>query len=80
MPEFAAAMQKAAMDSGKASLLTTMVAYQGNPKAKAAQIVDSNNEYTAQVLLRRGFKWTEPDSPYINRMLTAISQLGFFDA
>ena len=78
--EFTAAMQKAAMDSSKASLLTTMVAYQGNPQAKAAQIVDCNNEYTAQVLLRMGFKWTEPDTPYINRMLSAISQLGFFDS
>lgn len=37
------------------------------------------NEYTSQVLLRLGFRWTEPDNEYIGRMLTAISQLGFFD-
>ena len=37
------------------------------------------NEYTSQVLLRLGFRWTEPDSDYVGRLLTAISQLGFFD-
>ncbi len=30
-------------------------------------------------LLRLGFRWTEPDSDYVGRLLTAISQLGFFD-
>ena len=25
------------------------------------------------------FHWSIPDSAYVNRMLTAISQLGFFD-
>jgi hypothetical protein len=42
-------------------------------------IVPPSNEYTSQVLLRLGFRWTEPDSGYVGRMLTAISQLGFFD-
>jgi len=77
--EFAERMEQAASDPKKASLLTTMVAYQGMAHGKPAQIVERNNEYTAQVLLRLGFRWTEPDNAYFNRMLTAISQLGFFD-
>ncbi len=77
--EFGLAMQQAAQDPNKASLLTTMLAYQGNAGGKQTRIVDRNNEYTAQVLLRLGFRWSEPDSAYVNRMLTAISQLGFFD-
>lgn len=56
-----------------------MLTYQGQVKNKHAQIVGRDNEYTAQVLLRLGFRWSEPDSAYVGRMLTAISQLGFFD-
>ena len=77
--EFGMLMQQAALDPNKASLLTTMLAYQGNAGGKQTRIVDRDNEYTAQVLLRLGFRWSEPDSGYVNRMLTAISQLGFFD-
>ena len=79
MQEFMMQMQQAALDPNKAAVLTTMVAYQGGANGKKTQIVDRNNEYTAQVLLRLGFRWSEPDSAYVNRMLTAISQLGFFE-
>lgn len=41
--------------------------------------VDRDNEYTSQVLLRLGFRWSEPDSDYVGKMLMAISQLGFFE-
>ena len=77
--EFAMLMQQAAADPQKASMLTTMIAYQNIGGAKQTHIVERNNEYTAQVLLRLGFRWSEPDSAYVNRMLTAISQLGFFE-
>ena len=43
------------------------------------RIVPTDNTYTSQILLRLGFRWTEPDSTYVERMLSAISQLGFFD-
>ncbi|MBO4362344.1 MAG: amino acid adenylation domain-containing protein [Paludibacteraceae bacterium] len=76
---FGYAMQQAAQDPQKASLLTTMVAYQNIAHGQPTQIVDRNNAYTSPVLLRLGFQWTEPDDEYIGRMLTAISQLGFFD-
>ena len=77
--EFDANLQQAASDPNKASLLTTMVAYQNLANGKPAQIVDRYNAYTSQVLLRMGFRWSEPDSEYISRMLTAINGLGFFD-
>ena len=79
MQEFGMLMQQAAQDPNKASMLTTMLAYQGAPNGKQTRVVERNNEYTAQVLLRLGFRWSEPDSGYVNRMLTAISQLGFFE-
>ena len=76
---FGMAIQQAALDPQKAPLLTTMLAYQNIAHGQPTQIVDRNNAYTSQVLLRLGFRWTEPDNEYIGRMLTAISQLGFFD-
>ena len=76
---FGLAVQQAALDPNKASLLTTMLAYQNIAHGQPTQIVDRDNSYTSQVLLRLGFRWTEPDNDYIGRMLTAISQLGFFD-
>ena len=76
---FGMAVQQAALDPNKAPLLTTMLAYQNIANGQPTQIVDRNNAYTSQVLLRLGFQWTEPDNEYIGRMLTAISQLGFFD-
>ena len=73
--EFAAIMQQASADPKKAPLLTGLLAYENI----GGRIVPPSNEYTSQVLLRLGFRWTEPDSVYVGRMLTAISQLGFFD-
>ena len=77
--EFGLLMQQAALDPKKAAQLTTMLAYQGLAHGQKTRVVDRDNEYTAQVLLRLGFRWSEPDNGYVNRMLTAISQLGFFD-
>ena len=79
MPEFGQLMQEAALDPNKAPLLTGMLAYKDAAHGRPTQMVNASNEYTAQVLLRLGFRWSEPDSAYVNRMLTAISQLGFFD-
>ncbi len=76
---FSLLMQQAAADPKKAALLTTMVAYKNLAGDQPARIVERDNAYTSQVLLRLGFRWTEPDSNYIARMLNAISQLGFFD-
>ena len=71
--------QQAAADPKKAALLTTMLAYQNMANGQPSKQVDRDNEYTSQVLLRLGFRWSEPDSDYVGKMLTAISQLGFFD-
>ena len=77
--EFGALVQQAAADPKKAALLTTMLAYQNMANGQPSKQVDRDNEYTSQVLLRLGFRYSEPDSGYIARMLLAISQLGFFD-
>ena len=35
--------------------------------------------YTSQVLYRLGFAWSPTSWDYVERMLTAIGTLGFFD-
>ena len=77
--EFNAIMQKEALDPKKASLLTPMLAYQDMANGQPAQETDRDNAYTSQVLLRLGFRWTELDSDYFDKIFIAISQLGFFD-
>ena len=41
--------------------------------------VKRDNDYTTQVLYRLGFAWSPTSWDYVERMLTAISSLGFFD-
>ena len=77
--EFNAIMQKEALDPKKAALLTPMLAYQDMANGQPAQETDRDNAYTSQVLLRLGFRWTELDSDYFDKIFIAISQLGFFD-
>ena len=77
--EFNAIMQKEALDPKKAALLTAMLAYQDMANGQPAQETDRDNAYTSQVLLRLGFRWTELDSDYFDKIFIAISQLGFFD-
>ena len=77
--EFGTLVQQAASDPKKAALLTTMLAYQNMANGQPSKQVERDNEYTSQVLLRLGFRWSEPDSEYVGKMLTAINQLGFFD-
>ena len=72
-------MQKEALDPKKAALLTAMLAYQDMANGQPAQETDRDNAYTSQVLLRLGFRWTELDSDYFDKIFIAISQLGFFD-
>ena len=72
--EFRAIMQEASADAKKAPMLTRMLAY-GNI---GGRIVSHDNEYTSQVLLRLVFRWTEPDSNNVGRMLTAIGPGVFF--
>ena len=56
-----------------------LLAYQDMTHGQKAVTIERDNRYTSAVLLRLGFHWYAPDSAYVNRMLTAISQLGFFD-
>lgn len=77
--EFQQTILEASQDPKKASLMSALLAYQDMTHGQKAVTIERNNRFTSAVLLRLGFHWSTPDTEYVNRMLTAIAQLGFFD-
>ncbi|MBO7455561.1 MAG: hypothetical protein J6T76_04080, partial [Paludibacteraceae bacterium] len=77
--EFQQAISEQSQDPEKAKLMSALLAYQDMTHGHKACTIERDNRYTCAVLHRMGFHWSEPDSTYISRMLTAISGLGFFE-
>ena len=77
--EYNATMESASNDPQKAKTLSSLLAYQDMAHGMKAKVVAVKNPYTTQVLYRLGFKWSPTTWDYVDRMLSAISGLGFFD-
>ena len=77
--EFAQAMDLAKDDPQKAKQMSSLLAYQDMAHGQKTTDVKRDNDYTTQVLYRLGFAWSPTSWDYVERMLTAISSLGFFD-
>ena len=77
--EYNATMESAGNDPQKAKTLSSMLAYQDMAHGMRVKQVVVSNPYTTQVLYRLGFKWSPTTWDYVDRMLNAISGLGFFD-
>ncbi len=77
--EYNATMESAGNDPQKAKTLSSLLAYQDMAHGMKVSEVPVNNLYTTQVLYRLGFKWSPTTWDYVDRMLGAISGLGFFD-
>ena len=77
--EFAEAMDQAKADPQKAKQMSSLLAYQDMAHGQKTTDVKRDNDYTTQVLYRLGFAWSPTSWDYVERMLTAISSLGFFD-
>ena len=72
-------MDEAKADPEKAKKLSSLVAYQDMAHGQRAVSVPPSNEYTTQVLYRMGFRWSVTSWDYVERFLTAIDGLGFFE-
>ena len=72
-------MDKAKDDPAKAKSLSSLLAYQDMAHGQKTTDVARDNDYTTQVLYRLGFNWSPTSWDYVERMLTAIGTLGFFD-
>ena len=77
--EFAEAMDHAKDDPQMAKQMSSLLAYQDMAHGQKTADVKRDNDYTTQVLYRLGFSWSPTSWDYVERMLTAISSLGFFD-
>ena len=77
--EYNSTMESAGNDPQKAKTLSSLLAYQDMAHGMKVSEVPISNLYTTQVLYRLGFKWSPTTWDYVDRMLSAISGLGFFD-
>ncbi|MBR7012984.1 MAG: amino acid adenylation domain-containing protein [Muribaculaceae bacterium] len=77
--EFQQAMDAAKDDPVKAKSMSSLLAYQDMAHGQKTADVKRDNNYTTQVLYRLDFSWSQTSWDYVERMLTAISSLGFFD-
>lgn len=76
---FSEALEEAKEDPVKAKQLSSLLAYQNMAKGQKSTDVLRQNAYTMQVLYRLGFSWSVTSWDYVDRFMTAIEGLGFFD-
>lgn len=79
LKEFSEALNQAKEDPQKAKELSSMIAYQNMAGSQKSADVSRQNAYTMQVLYRMGHSWSATSWDYIDKFLSAISGLGFFD-
>ena len=73
------ALEAATADPAKSKTLSSLVAYQDLAHGMKVSDIVIDNHYTTQVLHRLGFTWSATTWDYVDKMLDAISGLGFFD-
>ena len=77
--EFMEAFTLAENDKKKASELTSIMAYMRSPGGRKVVRLERQCEYTLQVLYRLGFRWPITTWDYIERFVSALGGLGYFD-
>lgn len=76
--DFQQRLMTAASDPEKAKILQSMLAYKSVGKDKVA-IFKKYNPYTINVLARMGFHWDVTSMEYVQRFISAIAALDFFE-
>ena len=74
------ALEQTKADPEKARQLQSLIAYQDMAHGQQATPIPASNGYTTQVLYRLGFRWSATSWDYVDRFLTAINGLGFFES
>ena len=77
--DFQAKLIEAAVDESKTAILQSMLAYDNVADGKFVVFNGVDYLFTTQVLMRMGFQWSFTTWDYIERFITAIKGLGFFD-
>lgn len=78
--EFRAELLKAGEDPAKAAIFSSLIAYLDSSADEKLQAVGVDCTYTNDVLCRMGFLWNITDKLYIEKFITALEGLSFFDA
>lgn len=76
---FEGIVMEAGQDPRKAALIQSLLAYTPNIRGKFFANNNRDNSFTTQMLMRLGFNWPFTTWDYMERMITAIQGLGFFD-
>ena len=77
--EYAKAFQAAQNDPKRAASLTSIMAYMHSPGGRETVRLTRQCEYTMQVLYRLKFAWPVTTWDYIERFVSTLSGLGFFE-
>jgi hypothetical protein len=77
--EFGRAFAEAQSDPEKASELTSIMAYMPSASGRETVRLTRHCEYTLQVLYRLGFCWPITTWDYIERFVSALGGLGYFE-
>ena len=77
--EFAKAFAAAQNDPERAGALTSIMAYMHSPGERETVRLLRHCEYTMQVLYRLKFAWPVTTWDYIERFVSALGGLGFFE-
>ena len=77
--EFEEKLNEAKKDPRKAIILQSLFGYQSRRADVRYLPVPEKNEYTTQVLARKGFVWKDTGDEYIRKYTLELKGLGFFD-
>ncbi|MCR5237652.1 MAG: amino acid adenylation domain-containing protein, partial [Lachnospiraceae bacterium] len=77
--EYEKAFEAANNHPRKASLMTSLIAYNKSDGAKERIVLKMDRTYTLQVLYRLGFFWPMISADYISGFLKGLKGLGYFD-
>ncbi|MDO4982111.1 MAG: amino acid adenylation domain-containing protein [Eubacteriales bacterium] len=78
--EFNAEMMKAAEDPAKAAIISSLLAYAHAVPDDTLKPVGTRCDYTNDILYRMDFMWDITDRQYVERFLSTLEGLRFFDA
>ena len=77
MPEFQQALGRMMENPDLVTLLRPLMAYNVNSK-HTMRWIESNNDYTTQVLYRMGFQWPPTAADYVHRFVDTIVGFDYF--
>ena len=76
--EYQEAFSAAMHDKSKTEALSGLIAYLNMGKGKRMAMLHTSNAYTVQALYRTGFKWPLTTDGYLDKFISLLAGLGFF--